>query len=160
MPKLIGIATHSCSKGAISKHQSIYVHLKSGLEKDYRGQLNAQTQVTLLSAKTWRRVCQALNTTLDWSERRANLLIDDMNFSEGRQLIGQRIKVGPILLEITAETDPCERMEQLCKGLKKALTPNWSGGVRCKVLKEGKIKLGDPVQRLKPESTHSKNKSL
>ncbi|VAW49286.1 hypothetical protein MNBD_GAMMA04-1739 [hydrothermal vent metagenome] len=149
MAKLIGIATHVHSKAPITKHQSIQVSLESGLENDFRGQQNPKTQVTLLSAKTWDNICQSLNTSLDWSERRANLLIDDLDFSEGKALIGQHIQVGKLLLEITAETDPCERMEQLCPGLKNALTPNWHGGVRCQVLKEGGIQLGDNVYLLK-----------
>jgi len=149
MPKLIGIATHAQAKGPIVQHQSIQVHLKTGLENDYRGQFNPHTQVTLLSAQTWNRICQALGTTLDWSERRANLLVDDMDFSEGDSLIGQQVQVGKVLLEITAETDPCSRMEQLCTGLKEALTPNWNGGIRCKVLKEGIIQIDDKIHLLK-----------
>ena len=149
MPKLIGIATHEQSKGPIKKHQSIQVSLTTGLENDYRGQLNPRTQVTLLSAKTWDTICQDLNTALDWSERRANLLIDDMDFSAGEALIGQQIQVGKVLLEITRETNPCSRMEALCTGLKEALTPCWNGGIRCQVLKEGTIQLGDKIQLLK-----------
>ncbi len=149
MPKLIGIATHAQSKGAITQHQSIQVHLKTGLENDYRGQCNPRTQVTLLSAQTWERICQTLDVKLDWSERRANLLVDDMDFSEGDALIGQQVQVGKVLLEITAETDPCARMEQLCPGLKEALSPDWNGGIRCKVLKEGTIQIGDKIQLLK-----------
>ncbi|MCF6298304.1 MAG: MOSC domain-containing protein [Thiomicrorhabdus sp.] len=149
MPKLIGIATHKEPKGAIIQHQSIQVHLKTGLENDYRGQCNPHTQVTLLSAQTWNHVCQTLSVTLDWTERRANLLVDDIDFSEGNALIGQQVQVGQVLLEITAETDPCARMEQLCTGLKEALTPTWNGGIRCKVLKEGIIQIGDKIHLLK-----------
>lgn len=146
MPKLIGIATHTHTKGPIIQHQSILLHLKTGLENDYLGRCNPRRQVTLLSAKTWNNICKNLGTTLDWSERRANLLVDDMDFSEGKALIGQQIQVGTVLLQITAETDPCSRMDQLCAGLKKALTPNWSGGICCQIRKEGTIQIGDNVQ--------------
>jgi MOSC domain-containing protein YiiM len=149
MPKLIGIATHKEPKGAIIQHQSIQVQLKTGLEGDYRGQLNPQTQVTLLSSKTWNSICKTLGITLDWSERRANLLVDDIDFSQGNDLIGQQIKIGKVLLEITAETDPCNRMEQLSTGLKQALTPHWNGGIRCQVLKEGTLQIGDKIHLLK-----------
>ncbi|MCF6344846.1 MAG: MOSC domain-containing protein [Thiomicrorhabdus sp.] len=149
MPKLIGIATHTQAKGAITQHQSIQVTLQAGLENDYRGQRDPQKQVTLLSAKTWNRICQNLGISLDWSERRANLLIDDIDFNEGETLIGQQVQIGKILLEITAETDPCSRMDELHLGLKKALAPNWSGGARCKVLKAGTIQIGDKIHVLK-----------
>ncbi len=149
MPKLIGIATHAQAKGPIIQHQSIQVTLKTGLENDYRGQCHPLYQVTLMSAKTWNAICQNAGITLDWTARRANLLIDDMDFSQGEELIGQQIQVGKILLEIMAETDPCSRMDECHPGLKKMLTPNWFGGVRCKVLKAGTIQIGDRIHLLK-----------
>ncbi|VAW49581.1 hypothetical protein MNBD_GAMMA03-346 [hydrothermal vent metagenome] len=94
MPKLIGIATHTHTKGPIIQHQSMLLHLKTGLENDYLGCCNPRRQVTLLSAKTWNNICKNLGTTLDWSKRRADLLVDDMDFSEGKALIGQQIQVG------------------------------------------------------------------
>jgi len=147
MTKLIGIATHPESKAPIIQHQSIYVSRENGLENDYQGSKNRRTQVTLLSLKSWDKACDLAGTELDWSERRANLLIDDIEFDES--MIGQQVQIGSILLEITAETDPCDRMEALAPGLKAALTPNWYGGARCKVLREGQIQLGDKVSLLK-----------
>ncbi len=149
MPKLIGIATHAQAKGPITQHQSIQVTLKSGLKNDYRGQCHPLYQVTLMSAQTWNTVCQKLGTPLDWTARRANLLVDNMDFSQGEELIGQQIQIGKILLEITAETDPCSRMNEHHPNLKQALTLNWFGGVRCKVLKEGTIQIGDRIHLLK-----------
>ncbi|MDX1348270.1 MAG: MOSC domain-containing protein [Thiomicrorhabdus chilensis] len=147
MTKLIGIATHPESKAPIIQHQSIYVSRENGLENDYQGSKNRRTQVTLLSLKSWDKACELTGTELDWSERRANLLIDDIEFDES--MIGQQVQIGSILLEITAETDPCDRMETLAPGLKAALTPNWYGGARCKVLREGQIQVGDKVSLLK-----------
>jgi len=147
MPKLIGIATHAFSKGPITQHQSIDVNLESGLANDYQGQKKPHAQVSILSEKMWLKACEEVNTHLDWIERRANLLVDDMDFSSA--LIGQQIQVGSILLEVTAETDPCARMDELQLGLKKALTPDWRGGVRCKVLRAGTIQLKDKVHLLK-----------
>ena len=147
MAKLIGIATHSSSKGKIITHSRIKITADQGLKDDYRGGLDPQTAVTLLSLKSWQQACQACGAELDWTERRANLLIDDFNFNI--DLVGQQIQIGQTLLEITAETDPCERMEALHPGLKDALTPNWRGGARCRVLRKGKIELGDSVTLLK-----------
>lgn len=146
MAKLIGIATHQTSKGPVTLHEAINVTKASGLANDYQGAKNKNTQVTLLSLNHWNIACQEAGKTIDWSERRANLLVDDIEFNE--QMIGQQIQVGSILLEITKETDPCARMEALHPGLKKALTPNWRGGARCKVLREGTLNLGDRVQLL------------
>lgn len=147
MAKLLGIATHAESKGAISTHQHILVSVDKGLENDYRGQKDPQKQVTLLSKATWETVMAEIGEPIDWTQRRANLLIDDMAFNEA--MIGQQVQVGTVLLEITCETDPCSRMLALNPKLKAALTPDWRGGARCKVLRGGQIYLGDAVNLLK-----------
>lgn len=146
MTKLISIATHLKSKAPITTHERIFV-TENGLSNDYQGQKNSATAVTLLSQKSWLKACHEVNAEIDWSERRANLLLDDMEFNA--ELIGTQIQVGAVLLEITQETDPCMRMEALASGLKKALTPNWRGGARCRVLRGGEIQIGDSVTVLK-----------
>lgn len=147
MAKVIGIATHQASKGAITTHLQINATTEAGLENDYQGQKRQQTQVTLLSKKSWDQACAEVEVTLDWTERRANLLIDDIEFNAG--MIGQQIQIGGVLLEITRETDPCQRMDNLHAGLKTALTPEWRGGARCMVLRPGLIRSGDSVHLLK-----------
>lgn len=147
MAKLIGIATHPASKAPIEQHQKIVVTLSAGLDNDFQGKKNPKTQVTLLSLKTWQRVCASVNADLNWTERRVNLLVDDMDFNES--MLGQQIQVGKVLLQITAETDPCTRMDELHTGLKQALTSDWAGGIRCTVLREGTIHLDDSITLLK-----------
>ncbi|WP_029407638.1 MOSC domain-containing protein [Thiomicrorhabdus sp. Milos-T2] len=147
MAKLIGIATHTKSRGDITTHNHIAVSVDSGLENDYQGQKNVNTSVTLLSKKNWEQACAESGKEINWTERRANLLIDDIEFSNS--MIGQQIQIGNVLLEITKETDPCNRMDELQPGLKSALTPNWRGGARCKVLRKGEITIGDKVTILK-----------
>lgn len=146
MAKLIGIATHVASKGPITTHQSIKVSKESGLVNDYQGARRRSTQVTLLSLKSWQMACDVIEADINWTERRANLLIDEIDFDES--MIDRQIQIGEVLLEITRETDPCLRMDELQQGLKQALTPDWRGGARCKVLREGRINIGDRVQLL------------
>ncbi|MEA3404640.1 MAG: MOSC domain-containing protein [Pseudomonadota bacterium] len=146
MAKLIGIATHTASRGPITEHQTIKVTKESGLKDDYQGAKRRSTQITLLSLKSWQTACNEVGADIDWTERRANLLIDDIDFDES--MVGRQIQIGEILLEITRETDPCSRMDDLHQVLKQALTPDWRGGARCKVLREGRIKIGDRVQLL------------
>lgn len=147
MAKLIGIATHQQSKGKISTHTEINITLESGLKNDFQGKKNQLTQVTLLSLKSWQQACKEAGKEINWTERRANLLIDDIEFSES--MIGAQVQIGSVLLEMTKETDPCNRMDALQPGLKAALTPDWRGGARCKVLREGLVSIGDKVTILK-----------
>ena len=146
MATLIGIATHRQSRGPITVHNTIKVSREAGLESDFRGAEEQATQVTILSLNSWQQSCHEADTDLDWTERRANLLVDHLHFDS--TVLGQQVKIGEIVLEITDETDPCSRMDELKVGLKKALTPDWRGGVRCRVIQEGTIKIGDKVQVL------------
>lgn len=146
---LIGIATHKKSRGSISEHKTVQVSSETGLENDFRGAQDQNTQVTILSLSQWQQACHDVAADLHWTKRRANLLIEGIEFDQA--MLGQKIQIGEIVLEITDETDPCSRMDELKLGLKEALTPNWRGGVRCRVLQEGVVKVGDNVQILPKE---------
>ncbi|WP_319557606.1 MOSC domain-containing protein [Thiomicrorhabdus sp.] len=148
MAKLLGIATHQKSRGDIQLHAQAKLQLMNGLN-DYRGNQDINTAVTILSLKSWRKACREAGCPdLPWQERRANLLIDDIQFD--KEDIGRQLKIGAALLEVTEETDPCGRMEKLCSGLKRALFPDWRGGARCRVILSGEIKIDDTVEWLDP----------
>ena len=51
-----------------------------------------------------------------------------------------------MLLEITRETDPCDRMEGLAPGLRAALAVDWRGGVCTRVKAGGHIAVGDAIR--------------
>ena len=57
-----------------------------------------------------------------------------------------RLRLGPVVLEITGETKPCERMEEARAGLRAALTPEWRGGIFGHVVEDGLLRVGDPVE--------------
>jgi hypothetical protein len=54
--------------------------------------------------------------------------------------------IGSVVLEVTEEATPCRVMEAAQRGLEKALTPEWRGGVCCRVKTAGSISIGDPVR--------------
>ncbi|BBP45836.1 molybdenum cofactor biosynthesis protein [Thiosulfatimonas sediminis] len=149
MAELIGIAVHQQSRGAIQKLTQAQLNPHNGLG-DYRGAKNPRTSVTLLSLHSWQAALAETDDffaqEIDWIERRANLLIDAIEFSNA--MIGRRLQIGEAILQITCETDPCSRMDSIAQGLKKALTPNWRGGARCQVIHAGKIECGEQVQWL------------
>jgi len=59
--------------------------------------------------------------------------------------IGQQVRIGGVVLEITEETKPCSRMDEAHDGLRQALVPEWRGGVTCRVISGGPLTIGDPV---------------
>lgn len=138
-----GIAIRNRPRIAMQSIDSAQVSVHSGILGDFRGALQDR-QVTLLSEPAWNEACADVDADLPWTTRRANLLLDGVEF--GPSFIGRRVRIGDVQLEITGETLPCSMMDAQCPGLTAALGPQWRGGVCCKVLKPGHIKLGDQVE--------------
>ena len=57
--------------------------------------------------------------------------------------VGQRVRVGEALFEITMVCDPCQRMDELRHGLRAEL--DGKRGMLAHVVEGGEIALGDPV---------------
>ena len=60
--------------------------------------------------------------------------------------IGQQLRLGEALLEVTMVCTPCNQMERIRPGLRKEL---WGRrGMLCRVLQGGRIRPGDPIAKL------------
>ena len=113
------------------------ISVDAGIDGDLRGE-PGDRQVTILTRESWDAACTELGQRLPWTTRRSNIFI------EGQ--FGRTIHVGDVELAITGETDPCTRMEEQATGLRQALAADWRGGVTCRVLKSGSIRVGDRVE--------------
>jgi MOSC domain-containing protein YiiM len=140
---LSGIAFRPKAKAPMQTKSQSMITRVAGVENDARGK-PGKRQVTLLSHEQWLKACQELSTPLPWTIRRANLLIEGVEFDAS--MVGKHIKIGQLILVITGETDPCHRMDSQFQGLTNALTPDWRGGVCCRVVADGRVKIGDLVQ--------------
>jgi len=117
------------------------VRVGTGVGTDSRGS-PGRRQVTVLSHEAWTATCNELNAELPWTLRRANLLVEGLKLKE---TVGGVLRLGDVTLEITGETDPCFRMDEQHEGLTVALTPDWRGGVICRVVSAGHIRVGDTI---------------
>jgi MOSC domain-containing protein YiiM len=140
--QLLDIAFRPKSKASMQTKAETMVSKVAGVEDDFRGK-PGKRQVTVLSLEQWQLACDEVGTTLPWTLRRANLLVDGVSFDSS--MVGQQIKIGRLILLITRETDPCPRMDAQHQGLTKALTPDWRGGVCCRVIADGRVKVGDQL---------------
>ncbi len=151
MATLLGIAVKPKPRQPMQTRHSAVLSPEQGLHGDCRGK-PGRRQITLMSQAAWEVACRVLAATgtadlfaeagLPWTTRRANLLVDDLPLC---QSTGARIVLDEAILEVTGETDPCQRMEAACPGLFDALRPDWRGGVTCRVLQGGEIAVGMTV---------------
>lgn len=143
--QLLDIAFRPKSRAPMQTKGEAMVTKVAGVEHDFRRK-PGKRQVTVLSLEQWQLACNEVATTLPWTFRRANLLIDGVSFDA--TMVGRQIKIGQLILLVTGETDPCPKMDSQHQGLTQALTPDWRGGVCCRVIADGRIKINDNVQIL------------
>lgn len=142
MGKVLGIATRKRKRAPMDTHSKANITFEKGVGNDSRGLIKGNRQVTVLTIEDWRIACQEINSDTPWTTRRANLLIENIELKNTK---GKVLIIGDVQLEIMGELNPCGRMDEQVAGLTNALLPNWRGGVKCKILKEGKVKEGDTV---------------
>ena len=140
--KVLAIARRSRSREPMETLDAATVTVEAGVDGDHRGKLRDR-QVTVLAKESWDAACQDLERELPWTTRRANILVEGLALAGE---VGATIRIGDLELLITDETDPCLVMEQQAAGLKAALTPDWRGGVTCRVASGGDIRVGDVAE--------------
>ena len=145
--RLIGIARRPRSRAPMEEIAFVDVATGGGLDGDHKGLKFPRRGVTILAREDWEAAIAGLAdlagpVPLPWTTRRANLLVEGVVLPQAK---GAILRVGPLLLEVTAETYPCSRMEAAHRGLLRALGPDWRGGVTCKVVEGGRIEAGDRV---------------
>jgi MOSC domain-containing protein YiiM len=149
--RLAGIARHDRPKGPMETVDHVAVTAAEGVHGDFRGGLAAtkpgrKRQVSLIEAECVSAALAESGAVIDWSDCRRNLLVQGLRLPREQ---GLRVRIGDTLvLEITGECDPCERMDALHEGLRAAMTPDWRGGFLGRVIEDGEIAVGDDIRIL------------
>ena len=139
--KLLGIAIKKSTRAPMILKKSAIVTIEKGVNGDHRGN-QGDRQVTVISRESWEKACQDLKKSLPWISRRANLLIEGIVIKKST---GKFLQIGELVMLITGETKPCYRMDESYPGLQEVLKTEWRGGVTCRVIKSGNIKIDDAV---------------
>ena len=118
----------------------------AGLEGDFKGAKYPHRQITVLAREAWEAALSDLgHAPLSWTVRRANLLTEGVRLPRAA---GGIVRVGQVLLEVTGQTYPCQRMDEACAGLLSALAKDWRGGVTARVIEGGFVAQGNLVEVL------------
>jgi MOSC domain-containing protein YiiM len=143
--RLIGIAWRPARRAPMQTVDRVLISTERGVEGDHKGAKFKRRAVTILAREDWEAALADLgigSETLDWTARRANLLVEGVRLPRA---LGATLRIGPVLLEVTYPTTPCARMDEARPGLLRALYPEWRGGVTCRVLEGGEVAIGDAV---------------
>ena len=149
--RLAGIARHDRPKGPMETLEHVAVTATEGVHGDFRGGLAAtkpgrKRQVSLIEAECVIAALAETGALIDWADCRRNLLVQGVRLPRAE---GTRVRIGATLvIEITCECDPCDRMDALHRGLRAALTPDWRGGFLGRVIEDGEIAVGDTISIL------------
>ncbi|MEW5963135.1 MAG: MOSC domain-containing protein [Pseudomonadota bacterium] len=143
--RLIAIARRPARRAPMEEIDAVEITLSRGVEGDHKGVKFRNRAVTVLAREAWAEALADLAgpdgpPPLAWTVRRANLLVAGLRLPRAR---GAILRIGPVRLEVTCRTQPCRRMEEAWPGLLKALHSDWRGGVTCRVLAEGTVRIGD-----------------
>lgn len=141
MGKLLGIAVKKASREPMIIVEKAHVTINDGIENDYKGSIKKR-QITVLAREAWDEACADIKMILPWTSRRANLFIEGVSLFDTKDTF---LRIGDVVLKINGKTTPCWRMDEIAHGLMDSLESFWRCGVKCSVVKGGKISIGDDV---------------
>jgi MOSC domain-containing protein YiiM len=61
--------------------------------------------------------------------------------------LGERLRIGPVFLEVSAVCTPCDQLEKIRPGLRRELYGR--RGMLCRVIEGGMIRVGDQIERIR-----------
>ena len=87
---------------------------------------------------------------------RARENITTRGIALGKLLLGQRLRAGGALLEVTKPCTPCHQMDEIRQGLQEAIRGR--RGLLCRVVEPGRIRQGDRIEiEEKARASHRSN---
>ncbi len=98
-------------------------------------------QVTLIEREVLGALARDHGIELTPEQHRRNLTVSGMALNH---LVGQRLRVGPVLLEAVRLNQPCKYLEKMT-GKAVYLPLLNRSGLNCRVIEGGTIRPGDPV---------------
>ena len=137
---VLALALRPMKSQAIVLQNTIEMSPDEGVIGDHG--VSLRRQVSLLDESAWNAACVEAGTDLDWTTRRSNVLVSNLNL---QALVGSQIHLGSALVEVIGEVVPCHVMDAAHSGLKHALKPEWRGGVYGRIIGAGRVSVGDQI---------------
>jgi len=107
-----------------------------GFKGCIHGRPGSNRQVLLMDVETLDQFC------LPPGAVKENITTRGLNFH--KLGVGQRLRLGETVLEITIPCDPCSRMDDIRQGLQQEL--RGQRGWLCRVVEAGRVRQGDAIE--------------
>ncbi len=112
-----------------------------GIDGDYRSGKYQDGQITLVEAEVMDEASRRLGYEIAGGASRRQIMVKGISLN---RLVGYRLRLGAIVVKGEALCKPCNNMEQrIGAGAKRAM--DGRGGIRCRVIKGGRLQVGDKV---------------
>ena len=129
-------------RGTVQSVEAVEVNEEVGLVGDHYQGSSRKRQVTLIQKEHLDAVSNILKKEIDPALTRRNIMVSGINLLAFKE---QQFQIGEVILEMTGHCHPCSRMEEnFGPGGYNAMRGH--GGITTKVVKRGKIKIGDEVK--------------
>jgi MOSC domain-containing protein YiiM len=139
---VVAISIASEHEGSMTSVEQARAVAGKGLEGDRYFGVDPDTDVTLIEAEAIDAVEPATGYKLGYAEARRNVVVRGLPLNE---LIDCEIAIGDVTVRATRLSQPCEHLasltdQRILKGLAH------KGGLKCAILNDGVIRVGDPVR--------------
>ncbi|HXJ45920.1 MAG TPA: MOSC domain-containing protein [Candidatus Dormibacteraeota bacterium] len=138
MPKVLHLFRAAKKRLPMESLSSATAVVDRGLSGCAHARAASKRQVLLVDRET----LDAMN--LQPGIIRENITTDGLNVNG--LPIGQRLRVGAALLEVSGVCTPCDQLEKLRPGLRREIYGR--RGMLCRVIEGGEIRVGDSIEKL------------
>ena len=122
----------------VREFEEVYAVENKGLKGCVHGRKDSSRQVLLMDIETLEAFGVSPGRMKENITTRG-LVLDEL-------LLGQRVRVGKALLDVTKPCTPCHQIEEIRPGLQDAIRGR--RGILCRVVESGRICRGDGIQLL------------
>ena len=141
MTEIVSIHIVRKKKGPAESCGRARVVTNFGIEGDYRSGRYQTGQITLVEAEVLEMVSRKLDRAVPAGASRRQVMVRGIPMNE---LVGQRLRMGAVLVQVEDMCKPCDNMEtSIGYGAKEAM--DGRGGIRCRIIEGGEICVNDKV---------------
>jgi len=144
MAKVFEIAISENSKGKMLGIPAVEVVAKKGIVGDryFRENNSEKCQITLIESENINYYNQKFKTSIAYIDFRRNIITSGIKLNE---LLGKEFFVGEIKIKAHDLCRPCKYLQKTLKQENIIKEFIKKGGLRCEILNNGKISIGDRI---------------